>query len=241
MSVAGVLAFLALALPRLRHLGFLRLTLLTFVLLAALKETLRGAIMNGVVMTGWLFSAITLVQPLVRVLIVAAVCVFAMRWVRSGTWLIAIALVAGAITIGANMLTGIVLAPLTARFAALSRPDLYDFPYPLQVMIPAYLTFLEPLIATVAMAALVWPKLPGSRFSRVASFAALVARTTGMVGLPVYGLSAPSAVGTTVLSYSQFLFEYLALGLLAGAAWEAFGPARTPRAGLGGDPAGRRE
>jgi hypothetical protein len=184
VSVASVLAFLALALPRLRHLDYLRRTLLTFVLLAALKETLRGAIMNGVVTTGWLFSATTLIQPLVRALIVAALCVFAMRWARSGIRLIAIALVVGAISVGASMLSGIVLAPLTARFAALSRPDLYEFPYPLQVMIPAYLTFLEPVIATVVMAAMTWPRLPAGRMSRVASFAALVATTTGMAGPP---------------------------------------------------------
>lgn len=200
-------------------------TLITFVIVTALRETLRGGIMNGVVTWGWAFSAITLIEPLVRVLIVAMLSVIAVRWVRGVASLILVALVTAAISFGAQNMAGVYLSSLPSHFSSLARPDLYTFPYPMQVMVPAYLTFVEPLVATVAMIALIWDRMPSNRVARLALFAVLVATVKGVVGLTfINSFFAPQPLFLALLSYSQFLFEFLALGLLAGAAWDCLGP-----------------
>lgn len=224
IGVGAVLVFLKLAHPGIGHRSFLSRTLIAFVILATVRETLRAATMSGVVTTAWVFSAIGLIEPLIRLLIVALLSVLAVRWVRSGTSLVIVALVAGALCMAAQMLAGIALAPIREHFAWLSHPALYEFPYPLQVMIPAYLTFAEPVAGTTLMAMLVWNQLPGSRAVRLLVFALLVALIKGVVGSTLlYSFFTDHSVLAGMLSYSQFLFEFLALGFLAGLAWEAFG------------------
>jgi hypothetical protein len=231
IGVAGVLAFLRIAGSRIGDRSFPSRVLITFVIVAALRETLRVGIMNGVVTTGWAFSAILVVEPLVRALIVALFCVVAVRWVRSGPSLFLVALATGASCMAAQMLAGAVLGALPDHFSWLSRPDLYQFPYPMQVLIPAYLTMAEPVIAVAVMMALAWDGLPSSRAARLSLFALLVVTMKSMIGLTfVYSFFSERPVPLAMLSYSQFLFEAAALGFLAGLAWEVFGPRRRPSA-----------
>src|SRR5690606_40948222 len=71
LVAGGVIVFLTLALPRLGRHGVLIQTLVTFLVVAATRETLRAAVMNGVVTGGWAYSAPGLVKPVLGDLILA--------------------------------------------------------------------------------------------------------------------------------------------------------------------------
>ena len=63
-----------------------------------------------------------------------------------------------------------ILVSLSAR----SSPSLYDPPYDYHILIPAYLSFLEPVIATFFAAALAWNRLPTQPLRRIALFTLLI-------------------------------------------------------------------
>lgn len=230
LAIGAVLVLLKLAAPQLRHRSVLARTLITFAILLTIRETVRGAVMTGVVTSGWIFGALGLIEPWIRLLIVAMACVLAVRRVRGAFSLVGIALATGGVCFGAHMLVGMALAPLAEYAAAFGRPDQYVFPYPAAVLVPAYLTMIEPVLGATLMLTLAWNQLPASPVARLLSCALLVATVKGTVGLTFlfsFFMQQPPLAG--MLSHSQFLFEFLALGFLVGLAWDSFGPRRTAR------------
>jgi hypothetical protein len=106
----------------------------------------------------------------------------------------------------------------------MKHEDIYQFPYPLEVMIPAYLTFLEAVIGATLIAALIWDRLPGPVAIRAATLGVIVATIKGILGATLLlSFFAVEPVGIAMLGYSQFLFEFLALGAFVGLAWHQFG------------------
>lgn len=225
LAIGAVFVVLRVAGPAFAQRGFVARTLIVFFLLLTIRETARAGIMSGVVTSGWAYSAIGLIEPVARILIQAVLCVAAVRWVRGGVSLVFAASAAGAVCMGGQLLAGMALAPLMEHFAWLARPALYVFPYPFHVTLAAYLTMLEPVIGATLLLALVWERLPGTKLARLLTAALLVALLKGIVGITLvfsFFMQQPPLEG--MLSYSQFLFEFLALGFLAALAWDAFGP-----------------
>jgi hypothetical protein len=225
LATGAVFVVLRLAGPDFARRGFLARTLIVFALLLTIRETARAGIMSGVVTTGWAYSALGMIEPVTRILIQAVLCVAAVRWVRGGVTLVVAALATGAICMGGQALAGMALAPLMEHFAWLARPAQYVFPYPFHVTLAAYLTMLEPVIGAALLLALVWHRLPGTKMARLLASALLVALLKGIVGITfLFGFFMKQPPLEGMLSYSQFLFEFLALGFLAALAWDAFGP-----------------
>lgn len=225
LAIGAVFVVLRLAGPDFGRRGRLARALIVFALLLTIRETARAGIMNGVVTGAWTHAAIGLFEPAARILIQAVLCVAAVRWVRGGASLVVVALATAALCMGGQALAGMALAPLIEQFASLARPAQYVFPYPFHVTLAAYLTMLEPVIGTTLLLALVWQRLPGTRIARLLACALLVALLKGIVGMTFlfsFFMQQPPLDG--MLSYSQFLFEFLALGFLAALAWDAFGP-----------------
>ncbi|MDY0977187.1 hypothetical protein SOM61_19660 [Massilia sp. CFBP9012] len=226
LAIGAVFVVLRLAGPDFARRGFQARTLIVFALLLTIRETARAGIMSGVVTTGWAYSAIGLIEPVAKVLIQSVLCVAAVRWVRGGVSLVVVALATAALCMGGQALAGMALAPLMEQFASFARPAQYVFPYPFHVTLAAYLTMLEPVIGATLVLALVWQRLPGTKIARLLTAALLVALLKGIVGVTFvfsFFMKQPPLEG--MLSYSQFLFEFLALGFLAALAWDAFGPA----------------
>ena len=225
LAIGAVLVVLRLAEPHLKARSFMARALIVVVLLLTIRETARGGIMSGIVTGGWAYSAIGLVEPMLRVLIQAVLCMAAVRWVRGAPSLVLVALVTAAFAMGAQALAGMALAPLMEHFAALAQPPLYAFPYPFHVTLAAYITMLEPAAGATLLLALVWDRLPGSKAVRVLAAALLVALLKGILGMTLlFSFFMAQAPLAGMLGYSQFLFEFLVLGLLAALAWDAFGP-----------------
>lgn len=226
--IAGaLLTFLKLARPNIATSGVIARAALTFMVMAAIQETLRVAFMSGVVTGGWTYSAIGLVRPLIRALTVAFLCAVSIRWVRSIPALMATALVIAAISTAARKFVSYTLEPFIQHFAWLARPDLYAFPYPLHVTVAAYLSFAEAVAGAALLTALVWDALPGSKPFRLLALALLVGLIKGVVGgTLLYSAFTGGSLLLGFASWSQFLLEFLALGALTGLAWDAFGRER---------------
>lgn len=225
IAIAAVLLVLRLAEPHLAGRGFMARALIVFILLLTIRETARAGIMGGIVTGGWTHSIVGLAEPLVRLLIQAALCVLAVRWVRGALSLVLVALATAALAMGGQALAGMALAPLMEYAAALARPALYAFPYPFHVTLAAYVTMLEPALGATLLLALIWDRLPGSKAVRLLACALLVALLKGILGMTLlFSFFMQQTPLAGMLSYSQFLFEFLVLGLLAALAWDAFGP-----------------
>ncbi|WP_277667564.1 hypothetical protein [Novosphingobium lindaniclasticum] len=230
-SYFGILLILLLARPKLQGLKFLTQTLILFGIVAAIGETLRGTVMNGFASKAYAYAFLGLPDLLLRSFVVALLCTAAIRWVRSPLSLtIAAMLVTVIVKLAGPVIFG-PLAGLQAQFAYLERPEVYDFPYPLSFQIPAYLMFLEPVVGATALAYLIWDRLPGTPLARALSLGVLVALVKGVVGMTflfIFYMDMSPLAG--MVSYGQFLLEFLALGFLTGLAWNYFGPAAGPRA-----------
>ncbi len=98
--------------PRLAGLGAARRVAFTLLIMMMVRETLRSAVMQGVVTTGWLFALASLIDPVGRVLILAILSVTASRWVRGGVSLILAALLTGLVALAAQTFLTSAVAPL---------------------------------------------------------------------------------------------------------------------------------
>lgn len=230
--VGGLLAFLKFAQPSIGDRSVMVRAIIVGGILIAVQETLRAAIMNGVVTGGWVHSSVTLIKPLINAFIVAFLCVVVVRWVRSASSLLFAALVVPAISTAARQFVGYALEPVIQHFASTARPDLYEFPYPFHVTLAAYLTFAEAVAGVLVMTMLIWDHLPKSKPFRLLILALLAALVKGTVGYTlVYSFFTGDYVQIGALSWSQFLLEFLTLGCLVGLCWDAFGRRRMPASG----------
>ncbi len=221
LAVLALLTSYDLARVRLAGRPFWQRALIVAALFAGLKELLRGSLMDAVVTTGWTFSAAQMLSSTVYSVVLGAVVVGVTPRLQR-LWLRAIA----AIVITALMMFAVrpladaLFAPLLASLAHLKHADVYPFPYGWHVLSWAYLTYFEPVIASIIIAALVWPALAGSALRRSLKTAALIVLIKGAL-LPtfVFSLWNRAGVGAGMLSESQFLFEAILLGLLAAGTW----------------------
>jgi hypothetical protein len=199
----------------------LRCLLLTTVY-GMLKEALfRNFIMDGVVSHAWRYSLVeNLAQP-VKYLIICSMIVLLGSRLRS-----AVQIVAGGIAVTA--VTSLLIDPLisggfdklVASIEYLDTGNIYNPPYGWQVNVPSYLTFLEPVLASFAIAAVVWDKLSPKPTLRVVQFVLIVMAMKGSI-LPtlIYSFYQGRPLPTAILSESQFGIEILVMALLTAVGW----------------------
>ena len=174
--VAAAIVLWRLAPPNIGKLPIPVKCLLLFVLLAMLFQRLiRLPLMDAVVTTAWSFSFLANLPALVPFLVVACLVVWAAP-VLSRPWQV---LVAGVIIAAlafplCGPLATSLFQPILDSAAGLDHEPVYNMPYGLNVLVPAYVTALEPATATVALAALVWDRLRGTTAARIAYVAVLV-------------------------------------------------------------------
>ena len=224
LNIAGmaiaVLIFLDLARPALEGRSFVARWLILAALLAMLRETVRGAAMAGVVTTAWTFSLAQMLVPILLWLAIGLLCTAAAPWLRSLWSKVLGGLVIAAAALWLSPAIGAALSPLFEALAPLAHPDVYELPYPWQVMIPAYLTYAEPVIACALIARLVWDRLPAPPAQRLALFVALILFMDTMVLRTfLFSFFSGGPLGAAMLSESQFMLEVLVLAALTGLTW----------------------
>jgi hypothetical protein len=196
--------------------------LVIFLLYAMLKETFRGIVMNGVVTRGWGFDVVAGLPGLSYTFVISSVIVFLTPllrnvWARVG----GAVLLAGIAIFAVRPALSYIFAPALKAVAHLDHPEVYSFPYGWQVLIPAYITYVEPVVACMCVAFLVWGRMSAKTGIRIFQFSLLILSIRGML-LPtfVYSFYSKAKLSTAMLSESQFLFETLALAILTAVVWQ---------------------
>ncbi|AXC15773.1 hypothetical protein ACPOL_6553 [Acidisarcina polymorpha] len=208
--------------PRLGRFSKGTQCIILFVLYAMLKESIRGILMNGVVTTGWGFALVSGLPSLTYAFVISSLTVFLTPMLRS-LWakMGGAAVLAGLATFAIRPALGILFAPMLKAVAHLDHPEVYAFPYGWHVLIPAYITYAEPVVACMCIAFLIWGRLSARSGLRMLQFSMLILLMRGML-LPtfIYSFYSKGNLPMAMLSESQFLFETLALAVLTTVVWQ---------------------
>ncbi len=230
-TVFGLLLFMSWAAPTLGRLGFVARWLALFVVYAMLRESLRAALMQGVVTTEYLYPLIAAVPRLLGFLVLTLLCVLAEpRLPRVWQKVLGAAAIYALIAFVAQPLIGqLVQAPL-ALVAPLQHDEVYSMPYGLHVLVPAYITYIEPAAGCILCAALVSRYLelhPSTYYLRFVFLVLLLRRS--LFPPFIYAGYAPGHRLTAFASAGQFSLETIALALLAALTWRAARASGTDR------------
>jgi hypothetical protein len=212
-----------LASPRIQG-SFVKRWGVLFLIASMLNESLvRGPFMEGYCTTAWVFAFVGNLQKLATIALVAALIVaaaprLALVWQK----VVAAAVIAIFGTFVATPLIGVAMGPVMESIASLApQGEWCTLPYGPDVLIPAYLTFAEPVLACMAAAALVWDRLSPSRLLRFARFTVLILAIKNQLLMPfIYAAFAKAPLMAAFVSESQFALEAVALALLTGITWE---------------------
>ena len=222
LALFALIVVCSAAQPRLGRFSKGTQCIIVFLLYAMLKESFRAILMNGVVTTGWRFDIVAGLPGLASSLVVSSLVVFLTPVLRNIWFKVGGAVVLAGIAIFAvRPAVSIIFAPALKAVAHLDHPEVYPFPYGWQVLIPAYITYAEPVIACMAIAFLVWGRLSANTGIRMLQFSLLILSIRGML-LPtfVYSFYGKETLRIAMLSESQFLFETLALAILTAIVWQ---------------------
>ncbi|WP_162878172.1 hypothetical protein [Trinickia diaoshuihuensis] len=203
-----------------------------FALLAGLNETLRAAFMSGYCSTHtpvrWLIGLLASLRPFTAYAVAAGfaagIAQFRSKTVRIGG-------TAAAALVSAYFIGPALVAADAAIRAQAARwmPDggWCTLPYGIDVLVPAYLTFIEPVFLCFACAILVWNRLPGGAPGRTAAFVLLIlALKRHVLASLLYAIYAPGPAMTALASVGQFSLEAAALAGLTAVSWRWARPAK---------------
>lgn len=202
---------------------FLRRFAMAFLVYASLSEAiLRGAFMEGYCTDAWLYAFIANLQRLVPLALASAMIAFVTPRLDR-IWKCATAAAAIA------ALVQFQLAPttLSAFQGVMQSLSAYapagewcKLPYGANVLIPAYLTFVEPALGCLFAVALCWDQLPGSEVHRLIAFTLLIVAIKNQLLTPfIYMAYAKMPAFEALASEGQFALEALTLGAMTGLGW----------------------
>ena len=99
-----------------------------------------------------------------------------------------------------------------SRISYFSHDSLWNPPYDWHVMVPAYMTYVEPTLTCFLVAFLIWDRLPEQRLLRYGSFSIIVTSLNGVLSHPlIYPFFSKLSFGVAVLSAGQFFSKALRL------------------------------
>jgi hypothetical protein len=196
--------------------------LVLFLLASMLSESLiRVPVMNGFATTAWRYSIVESLPRLIRTLLICCLVVFA-----SPTLIRLWQKIVGALAISAIVqllcvpFVSKVFGHILASIAYLNHDEVYKAPYGWQIEVPAYITYMEPVVACFVMVALVWDRLSKNLSTRTIQFVLLVMMINGRLLAPfIYVLYSTFRPALALLSMGQFFLEALTLALLTTLTW----------------------
>jgi hypothetical protein len=222
LNVLSLMVFYRLATLEFARFNVVIRCLLLFLLAAMLREALiRGPVMDGFATTAWLFSFVSGLPRLITILIVSCLVVVTEPLVRRPWRLfLGAAAIAALVHFLCTPFIGVAFGHILESISYLSHDEVYKAPYGWQIEVPAYITYLEPVVACFITVALVWDGLSKHLLWRTLQFVLLVlAMNTILIRPIVYVFYAPFGPLTALLSMGQFFLEALALALLTVCNW----------------------
>lgn len=223
LSVFALIYLAQLGNPMLERFSWLARSAILFAIWMGLNEDLfRGAFMDGYCTDAYTYAFAAQVPKLSAMLIVAAlVAGISPRLVNFWKKTMAALLL--------SALWKFVLVPLSAyafkapleSLAFLApQAEWCHLPYGANVLVPAYLSFVEPTLACFAAVALVWAQLSRDFMTKLLQFVVLILLLKKLLFAPfVYMMYAQLPPLTALGSMGQFSLEALVLALGAGLTW----------------------
>ncbi len=204
--------------------------LVVFLVFAMTRETLRGTIMNGVVTTGWSYAFLAASPNVVYLAIQAFAAVLCARWLETYKALLAGLATFGILALAVQPAIGWLANPVIGRYAYLAHDEVYRMPYGMHVLVPAYLTYLEPGLGCVAAYALTSRSIGQNAVKRVAGFAMLYLTIRGVLLATLFwSFYLKTRLIVSFMSEGQFLLEFLILALFVAIGWELVVPSLSDR------------
>ncbi len=195
--------------------------MLLFLLVSTLQERLlRAPIIDTFATTAFRYSVLADSKALIAIFLASAVIAASDRYLRSRWYQVALSFGLAAV------LVFLIAPPVNAtyahlldRFDYLNHPGLYNFPYPWQLNVPAYITFIEPTIAAAIIYSLVRDRLSTRPLVNLLEFALLVGAIRYSLLDPfIYPFVTNKMTrAIAMVSEGQFFFEAITLGVTVGA------------------------
>ena len=205
--------------PQLQGLSRIQAAFVAGLLLVMLSETFRVFVIESAILGNWVYAALDIAPRALSLL--AGGCTVA--WIELGDYkrrnvAIAVLLIAA---LEVFALHPALDALGTTLKTGLSEPTpLYTDPYPFEMNLVIYATFVEPTIAAFVIVSGVWSALGDRTPRRILVFAALLLLVRGrFFALFVESFWVRQPLPTAFLAESQFFLETLVLGLLVALAW----------------------
>lgn len=221
-SVLALFTFYYLGKERLSKKSIAIQTLIVFAIYSMIKESLiRANVMEAVVTTAWLFPFIKSAPGLLNYFILAFIIVLTNRFLYK-KWQLIIASILAAAFIKSVLepLMGSVFSPVIASYSYLAHEAIYQMPYGWEVMIPAYLTFAEPVFAAFLILYFIWEKIAVKNIHKIVLTGILISLMKGtLLPLFIYTPYMKLNLTSAMASEGQFTLEFLALGMLATFFW----------------------
>ncbi|MBK1896152.1 hypothetical protein [Chryseobacterium paridis] len=222
LSILALFIFYYLAKDKLSKKSIIIQSIIVFLLYSMLKEVLiRANLMEGVVTTSWIFPFIKAGPQLLGYLILAFALVISNFFIKKKWQLFMVSILITCLFqfIVEPMLNSL-FAPIIASYSHLAHEAIYELPYGWHVLVPAYLTFAEPVIAAFVIVYYIWDNIAGKAWQKVVSIGILICLIKGalfplFLFTPYLKLKFTSAVASEI----QFTLEFLALGILTSAFW----------------------
>ncbi|MEO7048478.1 MAG: hypothetical protein ABI091_24475, partial [Ferruginibacter sp.] len=222
-SVFGLLFFWELADKKLDG-SFVKKFAILFFIDAMLTESLfRGPFMDGYCTNSIGFMLISNIPKLLTIAITCGLVVFTAPRLNNVLYKFLAAIVIAALFMFAvSPLVGAAWKPVADKIAYLAPTSEWcKLPYGPDVLIPAYISFMEPVLACLVMAILILNQLSKIHWLKFLLFALIVVAVKYQLLMPVfYVILHKGTFITNLASEGQFALETIALAITTGFTWQ---------------------
>ncbi|WP_419727935.1 hypothetical protein [Lichenicola sp.] len=222
LAMFATILFNRLADPRLSGYSWLPRSLVLFLIYSMLHEALvRAVVMDGVTTTAWTFSLLKNLPAIITNFITCiAIVLVSPRLDRLWQKALGAMLLAVLVWFVCKPALGWAFSGILESLSFLAHEDVYSEPYGWEVLVPAYITFAEPVVAAFLIAVLVWDRLSVHPWIRGAQLVALIMLMKGSVAPTLlYSIYLKSDLGTAMMSEGQFGLETLTLSVMTASFW----------------------
>jgi hypothetical protein len=219
--VFGLLLFVSWAAGTVSRFPFVGRWAIVFTVYVMLRESLRAALMEGVVTTSFVYPMLELIPKLSAALVLTFLCVLAQPVVpRIWQKIVASGVIYVIVSSILAFATRQFFAPLLAHFAYLQHNEVYLMPYGENVLVPAYLTYVEPVVGCIIAAGLVWQRLACRSRGAIVWFTFLILLLRRSLFPPfIYLIYERHQRLTALISAGQFSLETITLAVFAALTW----------------------
>ena len=222
-SVFGLLLFWQLAYKRVNG-SFVKKWMVLFLIDAMLTESLfRSPFMDGYCTHSFGFMLIGNIPKLLTIAITCALVVFTAPKLNNVVYKFWASIALAAVFMFAiNPLIGTAWKPVMEKISYLAPTGEWcKLPYGPDVLIPAYISFIEPVLACMAMAMLILEQLAAVKWLRLLLFALLVVTINYQLLMPLFYVALHKGPFVANLaSEGQFALESIILAITTGLTWQ---------------------